>query len=113
MKIENNKIKYRRANIDDIETLIDFRVRFLNEMCKHPDDDEAKSLKKSMREYFSEAMPVNNFIAWLAEYNGKTIGISGLTVWRRPPKYGGLASGRLGYIMNMYTPVIVATILVT
>jgi GNAT superfamily N-acetyltransferase len=56
-----------------------------------------------LRQYFSEAIPSNNFIAWLAEYNGKIIGTSGMVVWQMPARYGGLESGRLGYILNLYT----------
>ncbi|KPK70695.1 hypothetical protein AMJ87_08470 [candidate division WOR_3 bacterium SM23_60] len=103
MDIQGNKIRYRRASIDDIEILVDFRMRFLNEMYDHPEDDESKILRKKLRRYFSESIPANDFIAWLAEYKGKTIGTSGLVVWHIPARYGGLTSGRLGYILNMYT----------
>ncbi|MDH5782349.1 MAG: GNAT family N-acetyltransferase [Candidatus Bathyarchaeota archaeon] len=103
MGIENDKINYRRANIDDIEVLIDYRVRFLNELYNHPEDDETEILKKALRGYFSEAIHSNDFIAWLAEYNGKIIGTSGMVVWRMPARYGGIESGKLGYILNQYT----------
>ena len=103
MDIERNKIHYRRANTDDTEILVDFRMRFLNEMYDHPEDDESKILREELRRYFSKALPAHEFIAWLAEYNGKTIGTSGMVIWRIPARYGGLVSGRLGYILNMYT----------
>ena len=103
MGIENDRINYRRANVDDIEILIDFRVRFLNELYNHPEDDETEILRKALQEYFSEAIPSNDFIAWLAEYNGKIIGTSGMVVWQMPARYGGLESGKLGYILNLYT----------
>ena len=102
MEIENDRINYRRANVGDIEILIDFRVRFLNELYNHPEDDETEILRKALREYFSEAIPSNDFIAWLAEYNGKIIGTSGMVVWQMPARYGGLESGKLGYILNLY-----------
>ena len=102
MEIESDRINYRRANIDDIEVLIDYRVRFLNELYNHPEDDETEILRKALREYFSEAIPSNDFIAWLAEYNGKIIGTSGMVVWQMPARYGGLESGKLGYILNLY-----------
>ncbi|MDH5418918.1 MAG: hypothetical protein OEX06_01130, partial [Candidatus Bathyarchaeota archaeon] len=82
MEIENDRIKYRRANIDDIEILIDYRVRFLNELYNHPQDYASEILRKALQEYFSEAIPSNYFIAWLAEYNGKIIGTSGMVVWQ-------------------------------
>ena len=103
MEIENDKIKYRRANIDDIESLIDYRVRCLNEICDHPEDGETEILRKALKEYFSKAIPSNDFIAWLAEYNGNIIGTSGMVVWQIPARYGGLESGKLGYILNLYT----------
>ena len=103
MEIENDRINYRRANVDDIEILIDFRVRFLNELYNHPEDYETDILRKALQEYFSEATPSNDFIASLAEYNGKIIGTSGMVVWQMPARYGGLESGKLGYILNLYT----------
>jgi GNAT superfamily N-acetyltransferase len=103
MEIENDKINYRRANINDVEILVDYRVRFLNELYNHPEDEETEILRKVLHQYFSETIPHNNFIAWLAEYNGKIIGTSGMVVWRMPARYGGLESGRLGYILNLYT----------
>ena len=103
MEIENDKINYRRANIDDIEILIDYRVRCLNELYNHPEDDETEVLRKALRGYFSKAIPYNDFIAWLAEYKGKIIGTSGMVVWEIPARYGGLESGKLGYILNLYT----------
>jgi hypothetical protein len=80
MEIENDRINYRRANVGDIGILVDFRVRFLNELYNHPEDDETAILRKALREYFSEANPSNDFIAWLAEYNEKIIGTSGMVV---------------------------------
>lgn len=103
MQIESEKISYRMANIDDVEALVSYRIRFLNELYNHPEDDETETLRKSLREYFSRAIPSNDFVAWLAEYNGKVIGTSGMVIWRRPANYGGLESGRLGYILNLYT----------
>jgi GNAT superfamily N-acetyltransferase len=103
MKIENNKITYRRATVKDIQTLIDYRVRFLNELYGHPENGETEILKKSLRQYFSEAIPSGSFIAWLAEYDGKTVGTGGMVLWQMPGRYGGLETGRLGYVLNMYT----------
>ena len=103
MEIENDKINYRRANIDDIEVLIDYRVRFLNELYNHPNDEQTEVLRKSLRQYFYEAIASNDFVAWVAEYNGIIIGTSGMVVWQRPANYGGLESGKLGYLLNFYT----------
>jgi GNAT superfamily N-acetyltransferase len=103
MRVEACRIVYRRASVDDVESLVDYRVRFLNELYGHPENDETEILRGSLREYFREAIPSGCFVAWLAERNGKTVGTSGMVVWQMPGRYGGLESGRLGYILNMYT----------
>ena len=103
MEIESDRINYRRANIDDIEVLIDYRVRFLNELYNHVEDEETEILRKTLREYFSEVIPSDDFIAWLAEHSGKIIATSEMVVWQMPARYGGLESGKLGYILNLYT----------
>ena len=102
MKIDNAEIKYRRANIGDIEVLVELRIRFLNELNNNPEDEETDSLKKALREYFSNAIPSNEFIGWLAERNNKVLGTGGIVVWQMPGRYG-FESGKLGYICNMYT----------
>ncbi|UCE44021.1 MAG: GNAT family N-acetyltransferase [Candidatus Bathyarchaeota archaeon] len=103
MEIEKGRIHYRRANINDIEVLIDYRVRCLNELHNHPEDDETKILRKTLREYFCEAIPANDFVAWLAEFKGRIAATSGMVLWKIPPRYGGVESGKFGYILNFYT----------
>jgi len=103
MEIEKERIVYRRARIDDVHDLIDYRVRFLNELYNHPEDDKTEIVRKSLLEYFTKAIPSNDFIAWVAEYNGKIIATSGMVVWQIPARYGGVESGKLGYLLNFYT----------
>jgi GNAT superfamily N-acetyltransferase len=103
MRIEKEKIIFRRATINDVPTMVDYRVRFLNELYNHPEDDETKILRESLQEYFTKAIPSNDFIAWLAEYAGKIIGTGGMVVWQIPARYEGVESGKLGYLLNFYT----------
>jgi len=103
MGIRREKIVYRRARINDVHDLVDYRVRFLNELYKHAEDGKTEILRKSLLEYFTKAIPSNDFIGWVAEYDGKIIGTSGMVVWQIPAKYGGVESGKLGYLLNFYT----------
>jgi ribosomal protein S18 acetylase RimI-like enzyme len=103
MKIEKEKVAYRRARIDDIPALVDYRVRVLNELYHHSENDETKILRKSLLEYFTKAIPSNDFIAWLAESDGKMIATGGMVVQQIPARYGGVESGKLGYLLNFYT----------
>ena len=102
MEIEKHKINYRRAGVGDIEILVEYRVRFLNEFFNHPEDEEAETIRKELEEYFSKLIPSEDFIALLAEYNGEVIGVGGMAVWQILPTYG-FKSGRAGCILNMYT----------
>jgi ribosomal protein S18 acetylase RimI-like enzyme len=103
VEIGKEKIVYRRARIDDVPNLVEYRIRFLNEQYNHPEDGVTKILRKSLLEYFTKAIPSNDFIAWVAEYNGKIIATSGMVVWQIPARYGGVESGKLGYLLNFYT----------
>jgi GNAT superfamily N-acetyltransferase len=100
--INNDKIVFRRATVDDAEVLTDFRVRFLRETFGARDEDETELLKEGLREYFAKAIPAGGFVAWLAEYEGEIIATSGMVVWQKPGGYTSL-SGKTGYILNMYT----------
>jgi ribosomal protein S18 acetylase RimI-like enzyme len=103
MEIERDKIRYRRATEGDVETLVDYRMRFLDALFKHEANSETEILRKSLKHYFSKAVPSGNLIAWLAEYEGKTLGTGCMVIWEIPGRYGGIENGRLGYILNMYT----------
>ena len=97
------EIVYRRGTLDDVQALVDLRVRFLNELLNHPEDNETRVVRKSLLEYFTEAIPSRDFVAWVAEYGGKIVATGGMVVWRIPARYGVVESGKLGYLLNFYT----------
>jgi hypothetical protein len=55
MKIEADRLEYRRANASDVEVLVDYRIRFLNELYHHPEDSETQVLREALQEYFARA----------------------------------------------------------
>jgi len=57
------EIVYRRGTLDDVQALVDLRVRFLNELLNHPENNETRVVRKSLLEYFAEAIPSRNFVA--------------------------------------------------
>jgi len=92
----------RRANFNDIDKLIDFRVEFLEEIQNPPPDMEMEIFLKSLKDFFLEKMKSNDFVAWLAESDYEIIATSGLSFLQKPPHFINL-TGRFAYIMNMYT----------
>ncbi len=103
MVAKKDRTVYRRTTVNDVSVLVSLRVRFLNELLSHPEDDETALVRKSLQEYFAKAMPRNDFVAWVAERGGKVIATSGMVVWEKPAIYGGVESGRLGYLLDFYT----------
>lgn len=103
MQARKEGIVCRRATVDDVSALVDYRVRFLNELFDHPEDDETAVVRKSLLEYLTRAIPSKDFIVWVAEYDGKIIGTGGMVVWEKPAIYRGVESGKLGYLLNFYT----------
>jgi GNAT superfamily N-acetyltransferase len=103
MTIEKDKIVFRRATNGDVPALIDYRIRFLNELYDHSEDEKTIILRKSLLEYFTRAIPSKDFISWIAEDNGRIIATSGMVIWQIPGRYGGIETGKRGYLLNFYT----------
>jgi GNAT superfamily N-acetyltransferase len=92
----------RKANLDDIEKLIDFRMKFLREIQNPLSDIEMKIFQKSLKDYFFKKMKSGDFKARLAEYQNQIIATSGLSFLQKPPHFINI-TGKYAYIMNMYT----------
>jgi len=97
------EIVYRRVTLSDVSTLVDYRVRFLNELHNHVENNETEVVRESLQRYFTKAISSGDFVAWVAELDGKMVATSGMVVWQIPARYGGVESGRLGYLLNFYT----------
>jgi len=96
------EILYRKAGLDDLEILSEGRIRMLCEVFDRPRDRTAAALLQATRDYLRRAIPAGEFIARLAEIPGRTVGVGGMVLWRRPPNFKA-PDGRIGYILNMYT----------
>ena len=93
-------ITYKRAEMDDLDTLVRLRLEFIDEIKKTHIEDPA--VRENLTRYFMETIPTQQFIAWLAVDNGEVVGTSGLCFYQMPPN-GTTKDGRVAYIMNMYT----------
>jgi GNAT superfamily N-acetyltransferase len=99
--MERNMISYRLATIDDIDELVRLRIDFLHEF--QPDACGQKDeCGDYLKEYFASSIPCDEFVAWLAEKDGRIIGTSGLSFYTIAPSLKNL-TGKIAYILNMYT----------
>src|SRR4051794_2436412 len=90
----------RFATAGDVESLVSLRVAFLAEVSGADTADAA--LLAALRRYFAAAVPAGEFVAAVAEHDGRVVASSGMVYHRHPPSPGNLA-GCEAYVMNMYT----------
>lgn len=95
-------LKIRRAEIVDIETLAKLRLDLFRELDEISDQEDISLLYDMTHKYFTEMLPKEEFVAWVAETESKVVGTSGLVFFRRPPYQGNLA-GIEAYVLNIYT----------
>ena len=95
-------ITYRRTTEEDIDILVKTRIEFLYEAVEVFRDRSPDELEKTLEVYFSESIPTEEFVGWLAYNEGELIATSGISFYRIPPTFNNL-TGKIGYIMNMYT----------
>jgi len=88
----------RKANMNDISTLVDLRKKQLI--------DEGYSLTsdvdKQFRDYFIAAIIEGSFVSWVMEVDGDIVATSGVCFYSLPPTFSN-PTGRIAYITNMYT----------
>lgn len=92
----------RRATPRDAEELTRLRLALLREIGDVPDEATKPSLAAAIRRYFDAALERDEFVAWVAEADGRLVASSGLVFLARPPDAGNPA-GADAYLMNMYT----------
>lgn len=95
-RLETN-MEFRKATIDDVETLVKLRKKQLLDegSCT------AKDLDQELADYFSYGLLNNTFISWLAVEDNEVIATSGVCFYRIPPSY--TTTGKVAYITNMFT----------
>jgi GNAT superfamily N-acetyltransferase len=95
-------IQYRKANIRDIDNLVKLRIQFLKEIGSMEPSEKDNILEKSLYDYFNESITKDEFAAWLAIDNEKIVATSGVSFYMVPPSFKNI-TGKVAYIMNMYT----------
>jgi GNAT superfamily N-acetyltransferase len=95
-------ISVRRATQEDARRLAELRMNFQREMGEEAETDQHSMLMEATYRYFSEKLPNDGFVAWIAEAEGEIIGTSGLIFYQRPPSEHDLL-GKEACILNMYT----------
>ena len=94
-------ISYTPATADDIDLLIDYRIALFRELFEEVREDSIIELRKSLKDYFLNALS-KTYFGWIARSGDEIAGVGGFYIKVQPgtPKN---PSGRIAYIMGMYT----------
>lgn len=91
-------VLYQKLTDNELDTFIEMRIEQLREEGAKEDIDLVPALK----DYYRRHMADGTFVSWIAVYEGKIIGTSGISIVEKPP-YFGCPSGKIGIISSMYT----------
>jgi len=98
----SNYILYRKADLEDVETLAEMRVEMICENKEY--DNRLKSeLYENTKQYIENGLKDGSFVAWAAmNTHSKIVAASGLTFYTLPPN-DWCPNGKTAYIGNVYT----------
>lgn len=93
---------FRRASVDDLDLLLDTRIKVLLAVNQLPADTDMSAILDTTRTYYREYLGSDSHTAYLAFDNGALAACGAICYYQLMPTYHN-PSGKMGYIMNMYT----------
>ena len=102
MKIDKDKLVYRKLNHGDTDLFIKLRLDFLADSHKDMGEAEKEKIKESLKRYFVKHLRNNDFIGMVCEYNGNVISTAYLTLNEKPANLNFI-NGKTGTLLNVYT----------
>ena len=96
------QINFRKATINDIETLASLRTEFLIELLEPQTNASVTELKKHLTGYLQQSIPNGSYASYVAINANYIVATGGMTIRYQPGNFKNL-TGKVGYIMNMYT----------
>lgn len=100
--MSNILYEFSRASEKDIENIICLRIALLKELGEIKSSQEEQLLLSSTKQYLKQALSNNEFISYIAKFNGEAVSVSGIVIFKRPLYLENL-NGIETYILNMYT----------
>ena len=95
-------IIYKRATLEDINTLVETRIEVLRAANKLCADTDMGEVERQSYLYYQKALSDGSHIAYLVFDESGCIGTGGVSFFQVMPTYHN-PSGKKAYIMNMYT----------
>lgn len=92
----------RKTTEKDVELLVQLRVDFLMDQNPEKILENKNQLIDNLYSYFEKAIMRNEFIAVVAEEDGRAVSTAFMSIAERPPRPGN-SSNRVGTIYSVYT----------
>ena len=95
------ELKFRKADINDLEELLEIRIEALKAANNLDDKADMSDVKKEIERYYKKALPEGSHDAFLIYDGDMVIGSGNVSYYSVMPTYCH-PSGRKAYISNMY-----------
>ena len=95
-------ITIRKADMSDLELLMEWRMTVLREVFSVSPDDPMTELEQENRRYYQRALPAWDHIACFACAGQKIVGCGGICFHQEMPSPDN-PQGGCAYLMNIYT----------
>jgi GNAT superfamily N-acetyltransferase len=90
----------RRANAGDVDEVVRQRLAFLSAVRDDMVEADANFAAET-RQFVNDEVAAGRMHSWLAEHEGRTVGVVSMLLWSRPPRPHDRGN-RDAYIINMY-----------
>lgn len=94
-------ITLRKANQNDIHTLVELRLTYLQSHFNELSENEKQHIVQQLPEYFSSHLD-KDFIAYIAEDEGRAVSAAYLIINEKPAN-PNFITGKTGLLLNVYT----------
>jgi ribosomal protein S18 acetylase RimI-like enzyme len=91
-------LKYRKANIDDIDILSSLRKKQLVDEGIDPTID----IDRELYDFFQKKLSDGSLIQWLVEDKEEIVACGAIVIYEFPPSFTN-RTGKKAYVTNMYT----------
>jgi GNAT superfamily N-acetyltransferase len=95
-------VRVRRAVRDDLPVIVELRLAFDRELGGDLPPDRVGPHRSQVSDYLAAHVESDVYRLWVAEDDGRVVGMGGLVVVDRPPHPRSRRSGE-GFIVNVYT----------
>ena len=95
-------MQIRKATINDLNLLIRLRIDYLLDEGKLKSIEDKNVLEGKLRSYFGKWIPIDGFVAYIAEKEKDVLSTAFLSIVERPPRMAS-TSYLIGTIYNVFT----------